>query len=95
MADSGEPEGLTWNAVQPTDGETIVSATPPLRLTVLQPIAVTFDAIPDGGMEDAPALHTTRAAVAMFHYDGRDWAIGRCLFNVDADEVAQRLAAEG
>ena len=103
MDASGEPDGLRWDSVHPADEPQFVQpktdgAFNPLdercQITVVQPIEVRFAAIEDGGMEDAPGLHTVRAAVALFHHDGRDWAVGRCLFNIDADAVVDRLRTE-
>ena len=93
MAESREPEGLTWQSITAV-GEAAAVPRVDGSLTVLQPIEVQFAAVEGGGMEEAPGLHTIRAAVAMFHVVEGDWIVGRCLFNVELADVAGKLRSD-
>ena len=89
LQQSGQPEGLRWKSIVPSGDATVVEQAD--DLTFLQPVEVKFDAIVGGGMEDAPALASVRAAIAMLHWSDGSWTTGRCLFNIDVDEVAAKL----
>ena len=93
MAESREPEGLTWQSITAV-GEAAAVPRVDGSLTVLQPIEVQFAAVEGGGMEEAPGLHTIRAAVAMFHVVEGDWIVGRCLFNVELADVTGKLRSD-
>ena len=92
VSQSEQPEGLVWKSIEASDVPTVV----PLgeTLTFLQPVEVQFDAIIGGGMEDAPALASVRAAIAMLHWTAGQWTTGKCLFNVDVGDVEKRLREE-
>ena len=87
-----QPEGLQLRELAAA-GPTRFAVDPAGMLTAAQPVEITFDAVADGGMEDAPGLATVKSAVALFHLLDGHWAVGRCLYNVDADEVVRTIEA--
>ncbi len=80
------PRGLKWQGVSP--------AGPPLMhgTTALQPVTVSFEPLPDGGLEDVPQAREPRQAVAVYAWDGDGWRpTGKLVFNLSAADVVQRL----
>ena len=80
------PRGLKWRDVS-RSGPPLMRGT-----TALQPVTVTFEPLPDGGLEDVPQAREPRQAVAVYAWDGAGWRpTGKLVFNLSAEELVQRL----
>lgn len=80
------PRGLRWLGISRSGAPLLQGR------TVLQPVTVCFEPVPDGGMEDVPQAREPRQAVAIYTWDGRQWSpTGKLVFNLSVEQVAARL----
>ena len=91
----GLPRGLAW---VDCDFESPVSFARDRRsgeLTALVAVAIRFEAIEGGGMEDVEAVAQRKAATAVFRHDGKQWTTdGRAIFNLNPVETIARFQSE-
>ena len=89
-AAGGKPRGLRWTGCE-FSGEPVF-VDDGAGGTALLSVRVTFEPIPGGGLEDAPAAHLPRDATAVFHRRGGVWGTaGRVLFNLSPPDAATRV----
>jgi len=86
-AASGKPRGLHW---RDCDWESEVEFARDKQtgtLLALVGVGIQFSAVEGGGMEDNPNVALPRSATAVFQFNGKQWQIGRTLFNMNPDEA--------
>jgi hypothetical protein len=92
---SGRPRGLTWIDCDFEDSYAFARDRQNGQLRALVGVAIRFEAVAGGPMEDNPNVGNVRAATAVFHYDGRQWqTAGRALFNLNPAEAIEHFQHE-
>ena len=92
---SGKPRGLAWADCDFQDGVSFARDRHNGELCALVGIAISFEAIDGGGMEDNPNVDRMKAGSAVFRHNGRNWRTdGRALLNLDPHEAIARLHNE-
>lgn len=94
-AGSGKPRGLHWRTPDWTD-EAVLARDRVNRLYVmLVPLALRFEAIEGGDMEDVEAVQFPKTATALFFFAAGRWHThGKAAFNLDPAGVLERFAAQ-
>jgi hypothetical protein len=88
---TGKPRGLAWKSCAFQNGVVLARDRANGELVALVGVAIGFEALPGGGMEDVEAVGNLRAATAIFTHDGRQWTTsGRTVFNLEPREVLER-----
>src|SRR3954453_9900623 len=72
-ASSGKPRGLAWTDCEFDDAVTYARDRRSGQLSAFVSVAISFEAIAGGGMEEVEAVHNVRAATAVFQYRGDKW----------------------
>jgi len=91
----GKPRGLRWVDCKWLDGVSFGRDRQTNLMTAFAGINIQFEAIEGGDMEDVAAVSTIRDAVAVFHYQNGSWGTGgKALFNMNANDVLERLVAQ-
>jgi hypothetical protein len=87
-AASGRPRGLRWVRCD-FHGEPLFAQEPNSGvLQALVAVAIGFEAVEGGGMEEVEAVSNVRAATAVFRFDGEAWTTdGRTVFNLDPQQT--------
>ena len=92
---SGKPRGLTWADCDFQDDVSFARDRQSGELCALVGVAISFEAIEGGGMEDNPNVGNLKAGSAVFRHDGRKWRTdGRALLNLEPHEAIERLHNE-
>ncbi len=92
---SGRPRGLAWRDCEFEDEAVFATDRNTGQLRAFVGVAISFDAVEGGDMEDNPNVGNLRAATAVFVFDGRDWTTeGRTLFNLNPFEAVERFQHE-
>ncbi len=92
---SGKPRGLEWSDCDFHDDVSFARDRERNQLCALVGVAISFEAIEGGGMEDNPNVENLKAGTAVFRFDGKKWTTdGRALLNLEPDEAIQRLHNE-
>jgi hypothetical protein len=92
---SGKPRGLAWLDCDFENDVAFARERQSGRLRALVGVAIRFEAVEGGGMEDNPNVGNIRAATAVFHFDGVHWKTeGQALFNVNPAEAIERFHGE-
>jgi hypothetical protein len=91
----GKPRGLRWLDCDWLDSVVFARDRQSKLLTAFAGINIRFEAIEGGDMEDVAAVGTVRDAVAVFHFQNGAWGTGgKALFNMNAQDVVERLVAQ-
>lgn len=90
-AQSGKPRGMKWVDCDFADDVAFARDRKTGRYRALVAVAIQFEAIPGGGMEEVEAVAQRKAATVVFRLDGPEWEVdGRALFNLNpAQTIAQ------
>ncbi len=93
LADANSsPRGLRWANCEFADGVSFALDRGNGELTALVGIAVSFEAIEGGGMEDVEAVSNVRAATAVFHHTSNGWTTrGRAIMNLEPDQAIEHF----
>jgi hypothetical protein len=92
---SGKPRGLEWADCDFQDQVSFARERQTGDLCALVGVAISFQAVEGGGMEDNPNVEYGKAGSAVFRFDGRHWSTdGRALLNLDPNEAIARLRNE-
>jgi len=92
---SGKPRGLRWADCDFENKVSFARDRSNGQLRALVGVAISFEAIPGGGMEEVEAVGNLRAATAVFFYDGVKWNTdGRAIFNLSPSETIQHFQNE-
>jgi len=92
-AASGKPRGLRWQACEWEPGFELTRERDTGRLAALVGVTIQFEAVEGGDMEGLPAVGNLRNASAVFFFHAGQWrTTGKTLFNLNPDEVLDRLA---
>jgi hypothetical protein len=92
---SGRPRGLAWLDCDFEDEVAFARERQSGQLRALVAVAIRFEAVEGGGMEDNPNVGNVRAATAVFRFDGAHWQTdGQALFNVNPAEAIVRFRNE-
>ena len=91
----GLPRGLAWVECDVESPVSFARDRKSGELTALVAVAIRFEAIEGGGMEDVEAVAQTKAATAVFRHDGKRWTTdGRAIFNLNPVEAIARFQSE-
>jgi hypothetical protein len=91
-ARSGKPRGLSWEQCEFVDAVTFATDRSNGQLRAFVAVTIQFAALPEGGLEDHPAVHDLREATAVFFFDGRQWQTeGRAVFNLSPRETIKHF----
>jgi hypothetical protein len=94
-AQSGKPRGLEWVDCEFEDKVSFARDRHNGRLRAFVGVAIRFQAVEGGGMEDNPNVDNVRAASAVFLLDGDDWSTeGRVLFNLNPAQAIEHFRQE-
>jgi hypothetical protein len=92
---SGRPRGLTWIDCDFEDAVAFARDRQSGNLRALVSVAIRFEAVAGGPMEDNPNVGNVRAATAVFRFDGQQWQTdGRALFNLNPAEAIEHFRHE-
>lgn len=92
---SGKPRGLLWSDCDFDDHVVFARERSGRGLKALVSVTIQFEAIEGGGMEHNPNVGNLRAATAVFHFNGAEWATsGQTVFNLDPVQTVQRFEHE-
>jgi len=92
---SGKPRGLEWADCDFQDEVSFARERQTGELCALVGVAISFEAVDGGGMEDNPNVKYDKVGSAVFRFDGHHWSTeGRALFNLEPDEAIARLQNE-
>jgi hypothetical protein len=92
---SGKPRGLAWLDCDFENDVAFARDRHSGHLRALVAVAIRFEAVEGGGMEDNPNVGNVRAATAVFRFDGKHWDTeGQALFNVNPAEAIARFRSE-
>lgn len=92
---SGRPRGLSWANCDFEDAVSFARDRTSGELRALVGVAIGFEAIEGGGMEDNPNVGNLRAATAVFRYDGKQWeATSRPVMNLNPSQTIDRYQHE-
>jgi hypothetical protein len=90
-AATGKPRGLSWKECGFQPRVVLARDRANGKFVGLVGVAISFEAIEGGGMEDVEAVGNLRAATAVFNWNGREWSTqGRAVFNLEPREVLDR-----
>ena len=91
----GSPRGLNWVDVDFDDDVSFARDRRSGELTALVGVAIRFEAIEGGGMEDVEAVANSKAATAVFRHRGTEWTTeGRAIFNLNPLEAIEYYQSE-
>jgi hypothetical protein len=89
----GKPRGLRWKACEWEPGFELTRERDTGRLAALVGVTIQFEAVEGSDMEGLPAVGNLRNASAVFFFHAGQWrTTGKTLFNLNPDEVLDRLA---
>ncbi len=92
---SGKPRGLEWTDCDFQNEVSFCRDRHNGQLCALVGVAISFDAVEGGGMEDNPNVDLDKAGSVLFRYDGQHWSTdGRALLNLEPNEAIQHLHNE-
>ena len=91
---SGRPRGLAWADCDFDDDVTFARDRTSGQLRAFVGVAISFEAIEGGGMEDNPNVSNVRAATAVFNFDGAWTTEGRAIFNLNPTEAIRHFQSE-
>ena len=92
---TGLPRGLEWVDCDFDDEIVLARQKSNGQLCALVSVAIRFEAVQGGDMEDNPNVGNIRAATAVFHYDGRQWTTqGRAIFNLNPRQTVEHFQGE-
>lgn len=92
---SGSPRGLRWADCDFDNHVSFARDRRTGQLASLVGVAIKFEAIEGGGMEDVEAVAHRKAATAIFRYDGTQWRTdGRAIFNLNPSEAIEFYQSE-
>lgn len=92
---SGKPRGLVWKSLDWGPCEELARERATGRLAMLAEVTIAFEAEAGGDMEGVEAVGNLRNASAVFFYHRGGWhTTGKAIFNLNPDEVIERLAAQ-
>lgn len=85
---SGKPRGLRWADCEWASQVHYVRDRRSGEILALIEVTVRFEAVPDGPMEDWPAVRDLRQATGVFFFEKGQWHThGRALFNLTPDQA--------
>lgn len=91
-AASGKPRGLRWVNCEFDDQIAYARDRQTGDLIAFVGVAISFEAIAGGPMEDVAAVGEVRAATAVFQYADENWRTdGRAIFNLNPAEALDRF----
>src|SRR5262245_19637272 len=89
---SGKPRGLRWKDCAFENDLELARDRQTGKLVALVPVAIQFEAVEGGDMEDVPAVAYAKNASAVFHFERGQWlTTGKAVFNMNPDEVIQHF----
>lgn len=92
---SGKPRGLRWVDCDFANEIAFARDRRSGNLRALVSVAIRFEAVAGGPMEDNPNVGNIRAATAVFRCDGDQWKTdGRALFNLNPSEAIEHFQHE-
>lgn len=92
---TGRPRGLAWVDCEFANDVSFARDRKSGELTALVAVAIRFEAIEGGGMEDVEAVGNQKAATAVFRHDGSRWSTdGRAIFNLNPVEAIEYYQSE-
>ncbi|MCS6977693.1 MAG: hypothetical protein NZM31_11900 [Gemmatales bacterium] len=92
---SGKPRGLRWADCDWASEVRYVRDRRSGEIFALVEVAVRFEAIPDGPMEDWPAVRDIRQATGVFFFHKGQWHThGRALFNMTPDQAVNHFGGQ-
>ena len=92
---TGKPRGLTWIDCEFSSEVSFARDRKSGELTALVGVAIQFEAIEGGCMEDVEAVANRKAATAVFRHDGSGWSTdGRAIFNLNPVEAIEYYRSE-
>lgn len=92
---SGSPRGLSWAECEFADDVAFARDRTSGNLRALVAVAIKFEAIEGGGMEDVEGVHRHKAATVVFRYDNDVWhADNRAFFNLSPAQTIERFHQE-
>ena len=92
---SGKPRGLRWMDCDFEDEVAFARDKNTGNLRALVAVAIRFEAVEGGGMEDVEAVDNLKAATVVFRLDGPSWeADGRPLFNLNPAQTIEHYRHE-
>ena len=90
---NSSPRGLRWSNCEFSDGVSFALDRASGELAALVGIAVSFEAIEGGGMEEVEAVGNLRAATAVFHHTPNGWTTrGRAIMNLEPDQAIEHFS---
>ena len=91
-SESGVPRGLTWVDCDFENAVAFARDKHSGQLRALVGVAISFEAIDGGGLEDNPNVGNLRAATAVFRYEHTRWETdGRAVFNLNPAQTIQKF----
>ena len=86
----GTPRGLEWVDCDFDNAVAFARDRRSGELTALVAVAIQFQALEGGGMEDVEAVADRKAATAVFQHRGDEWVTdGRAVFNLNPRETIE------
>jgi hypothetical protein len=93
-AATGKPRGLRWKSCEFSGPPTFAIDPSTKELYALVAVAISFEAIEGGGMEEVEAVGNLRSATAVFVHRRHTWTTdGRVIFNLEPAEALARFEA--
>lgn len=90
-AQTGKPRGLRWKDAHWEPAVEFVRERQTGQIAALVGVAIQFEAIEGGDMEDVKAVADLKNATAVFHFQKNQWLTsGEVHFNVNPDEAVLR-----
>lgn len=87
-ATSGKPRGLKWVDCDFSNDVTYARDRRSQELCAFVAVAISFEAIPGGGMEEVEAVGNLKAGTAVFRWLNNAWHTdGRVIFNLNPSEA--------
>ncbi|MDG2385748.1 MAG: hypothetical protein P8N76_29040 [Pirellulaceae bacterium] len=87
---TGRPRGLAWVDCDFSNEVSFARDRKSGDLTALVGVAIQFEAIEGGGMEEVEAVGNQKAATAVFRHNGSCWSTdGRAIFNLNPLEAIE------
>ena len=91
----GTPRGLEWIDCDFDNAVSFARDRRSGELTALVAVAIRFQAIEGGGMEDVEAVGNQKAATAVFRHRDDEWTTdGRAVFNLNPRETIEHYQHE-
>jgi hypothetical protein len=94
-SNQGRPRGLMWADCEFGSDVSFAKERKNGKLTALVAVAIQFEPVIGGGMEDVEAVAYRKAATAVFQHERGGWVTqGRAIFNLNPDEAIEFYHSE-